>query len=348
MLREGSLFTGTNALGMAAVELFGAEPTWFADLDPAASALLSHHHPDVPNLRDITMVDWEQVEPVDLVTAGWPCQPFSLAGKRKGADDARALWPEVDRCLRALRPRYVLLENVPAVVGAELGRVADTLAALGYRFAWVCFPAAAVGAPHKRERLFVLAVADTADERHERPRPARRRRAGSTDRGDAAAYTDSLGLREQPEPITGSSSQALTEQPGADAQSSADTDGGGLLGDQERDIGSEGGLEPSQRDDAAGRVLDWAQYGPAIRQWERILGRPAPYPTAVGARGGRVLNPALPEWMMGLPAGWITSVPGLTRSQQLKLAGNGVVPRQAIAAYRYLLEVLEQDARAAA
>jgi DNA (cytosine-5)-methyltransferase 1 len=63
----------------------------------------------------------------------------------------------------------------------------------------------------------------------------------------------------------------------------------------------------------------------------------------VGARGGRVLNPALPEWMMGLPDGWITTVPGLTRAQQLKLAGNGVVKHQAVAAYRYLLDVLERD-----
>lgn len=68
----------------------------------------------------------------------------------------------------------------------------------------------------------------------------------------------------------------------------------------------------------------------------------------MGARGGDALNPALVEWMMGLPDGWITGVPGLTRTQQIKLGGNGVVPRQAVAAYRYLLAVLDQDARAAA
>jgi hypothetical protein len=104
--------------------------------------------------------------------------------------------------------------------------------------------------------------------------------------------------------------------------------------------------EPSveARDDADGRsALDWAGYTPAILRWEAILGRPAPAPTVVGARGGRVLNPALPEWMMGLPDGWITTVPGLTRAQQLKLAGNGVVKHQAVAAYRYLLDVLERD-----
>lgn len=218
-----------------------------------------------------------------LDMAARPCQPFSLAGKRKGADDARALWPEVDRCLRALRPRYVLLENVRAVVAAgELGRVADSLASLGYRFAWVCLPASAVGAPHKRDRIFVLAVADTDNERHQRAGETWKRWSGSTD-GRVVA-------------------------PG----------------------------------------VDWAGYTPAIRQWASILGRPVPAPTTVGARGGRVLNPALAEWMMGLPNGWITAVPGLSRAQQLRLAGNGVVPQQAIAAYRYLLDVLNQDARAAA
>lgn len=71
-------------------------------------------------------------------------------------------------------------------------------------------------------------------------------------------------------------------------------------------------------------------------------------PTVPGARGGRTLNPALPEWMMGLPDGWITSVPGLSRAAQLKLAGNGVVKHQAVAAYRYLLDVFEVDVRGAA
>jgi DNA (cytosine-5)-methyltransferase 1 len=358
LLREGSLFTGTNALGMAAAEVFGAEPTWFADLDPAASALLAHHHPDVPNLRDITTVDWDQaalLSPIELLTAGWPCQPFSLAGKRKGAEDERALWPEVDRCLRALRPRYVLLENVPAVVGAELGRVADTLATLGYRFAWVCLPASAVGAPHRRERFFLAAVAEDADgaaggeRRFAAPGQAEgwRPRANAGGRGGApVADTDGSGVREQPISVAGRWSAAIAEQSGASA--SPDADGRRLAGDEERDGGAQSRVAASRRENPDGRVLDWAGYEPAIRQWESVLGRPAPAPTTVGARGGRVLNPALPEWMMGLPAGWITSVPGLTRSQQLKLVGNGVVPRQAVTAYRYLLEVLAQDARAAA
>lgn len=353
-MKSGSLFTGTAALDMAAAEVLGAEPAWFADLDPAAAALLAHHYPGVPNLGDITEADWDLVAllaPVDLVTGGWPCQPFSLAGKQKGADDDRALWPEVDRCLRALRPRYVLLENVPAVVTAgELGRVADTLAALGYRFAWCCLPAAAVGAPHRRERFFLAAVAQpsSADAGRARPQGPRWSTQNGNNRPDAARRdrslapdADRIAVRDQPVSEPGSDGSAIAGQHGADAAS--DTDGGGRDGrthlHQPRHTTAERVSPPA---------VDWAVYTRAIRRWETVLGRPAPAPTVLGARGGRVLNPALPEWMMGLPDGWITAVPGLTRGQQLKLAGNGVVRQQAVEAYRYLLGVLDEDARAIA
>ncbi|MBN9739534.1 DNA cytosine methyltransferase [Amycolatopsis sp. A1MSW2902] len=383
-MKAGSLFTGTGALDMAAAEVFDAEPVWFADIDPAASALLAHRYPGVPNLRDITAVDWDLVAllaPIELLFAGWPCQPFSLAGKRKGAEDERALWPEVDRCIRALRPRYVLLENVPAVVGAELGRVADTLAACGYRFAWVCLPASAVGAPHKRERFFLLAVAEDADraaggERREpAPRQAESRRARADARGrGGASAADSAGEHERP--VTAGARRRKPEEPaGNSATPAADTEYGSQpewprpTRRQARERASERrgpgcGCEDASDSDCGGRdggthnhrsrhatservsptVVDWAGYTPAIRRWEAILGRPAPAPTVPGSRGGHVLNPALPEWMMGLPAGWITGVPGLSRAQQLKLAGNGVVWQQAAEAYRYLLGVLRDAA----
>ena len=86
--------------------------------------------------------------------------------------------------------------------------------------------------------------------------------------------------------------------------------------------------------------MAWGPYGPAIARWERVTGRPAPAPTEPGPRGGRPRpSPAFPEWMMGLPAGWITDTPGVTRNDALHLAGNGVVPQQAAAALRWLLAV---------
>lgn len=108
---------------------------------------------------------------------------------------------------------------------------------------------------------------------------------------------------------------------------------------------------PNQRD-AAGRcylpgqavrlddrwvAADGTDYGPAVRRWEHITGRSAPCPTEPGTRGNRRLSPAFVEWMMGLPAGWVTAVPGIPRKEQLKILGNGVVPHQAHHAYGLLL-----------
>lgn len=387
--RSGSLFTGTAALDLAAQELFNTELAWLAEYEPpdkkgratqGAARLLAHWLPEVPNLGDITAVDWGLVAllaPIDVLTAGWPCQPFSLAGKRKGADDERALWPEVARCVRALRPRYILLENVSACVGSELGRVAATLAEHGYRFAWVCLPASAVGAPHRRLRLFIVATTDsgsqTGDERpglraHD---PIRVRRPRSPHRRGTSADAASVRRREggseaagviggpdAPERGVPAGRDEAVANAGRDAREEDDADVSAPAGrrraasDADRSV-----RERDLRDSGPGTVqrevadrdspgcVDWAGYEPAIRRWEGILGRPAPFPTIVGARGGRALNPALTEWMMGLPDGWITEVPNLSRAAMIKLAGNGVVPRQATVAYRYLLGILDEDAR---
>ena len=87
--------------------------------------------------------------------------------------------------------------------------------------------------------------------------------------------------------------------------------------------------------------MAWGNYGPAVRRWELILGRPAPTPTQTGTRGGRQLSPLFVEWLMGLPVGWVTAVPGLSRNEQIKLLGNGVVPQQCAAAIRGLLRMGE-------
>lgn len=94
-------------------------------------------------------------------------------------------------------------------------------------------------------------------------------------------------------------------------------------------------------------AVDWGKYEPAIRRHEAWIGRPAPHPTSIGVRGGKTLNPALSEWMMGWPAGWVTDVPALTPNEQKKLCGNGVVPRQIQAAVRHLLPLLAFEERAA-
>lgn len=111
-LTTGSLFSGYAGLDMAVNAYFGSRTAWFVEYDSAPSKILTHHWPDVPNHGDITTIDWAQVEPVDILTGGYPCQPFSAAGRRKGEDDERHLWPYVREAIRHLRPRYTLLENV--------------------------------------------------------------------------------------------------------------------------------------------------------------------------------------------------------------------------------------------
>ena len=95
-------------------------------------------------------------------------------------------------------------------------------------------------------------------------------------------------------------------------------------------------------------AVDWREYGPAIRQHERLIGRRAPAPTIVGKRGGPKLSPRFTEWLMGWPEGHVTAVPGLSVNDQLRLCGNGVVTQQAAAAYRYLLSLLLADREVAA
>ncbi len=117
--------------------------------------------PPAPIYSDLRSFDgrpWRGV--VDLVSAGYPCQPFSVAGSRAGADDPRHLWPEVYRIIREARPRLVFLENVPGHLSMGFGDVLGDLAAAGYAAEWGVFSAAEVGAPHLRKRLFCLAFSD--------------------------------------------------------------------------------------------------------------------------------------------------------------------------------------------
>ena len=115
-LKIGSLFSGYGGLDLAVTEVFDAEVVWHCEWDDAPSKILEKHFPGVPNYRDVSKVDFTQVEPVDILTGGFPCQPYSAAGKRKGKDDERHLWPEMLRCIRECQPRWIVGENVYGLV----------------------------------------------------------------------------------------------------------------------------------------------------------------------------------------------------------------------------------------
>ncbi|MFF6930829.1 DNA cytosine methyltransferase [Streptomyces californicus] len=295
-LRIGSVCSGYRGLDMAVEEVFGGTTAWVSDIDPGANQILAHHWPEVPNLGDLKEVDWAAVEPVDIFCGGYPCQPFSSAGLRKGTDDERHIWPWIARALGVLRPRIAIFENVAGHLRRGFDVVLADLAHLGFDAEWCTVRASEVDAPHQRNRLFLLAVAaDAADLGHERARGARGRGYGPTDHRVAAADTGRPGL------------EVRRVEPHRNERQATERGGG------ER---------------------DWGRFATAVARWEQSLGRRAPSPVDALGR----LSPAFTEWLMGLPAGHVTQVPGLTRNQQLHALGNGVVPQQATHALRILLD----------
>lgn len=135
-----------------------ADIVWYCEIEPAACRVLAKHLPNVPNLGDITKVDWSQVPHVDAITAGYPCQPFSIAGNRTGTDDPRHIWPSVFSAVCMVRPTYVYLENVAVHLSVGFDIVLADLASVGFDAEWTTFRASDVGACHKRDRLFVVAT----------------------------------------------------------------------------------------------------------------------------------------------------------------------------------------------
>lgn len=180
MLTVGSLFAGIGGFDLG-LERAGMSVRWQVENNGWCQRVLAKHWPTVPRYGDIAEVDWAGVEPVDLICGGFPCQPFSVAGKRQGANDARNMWPEYRRCLEALKPRWVLGENVPGVKPYLEAVVRPDLEALGYEAAVLGIPACGVGARHRRERLWI--VADANDERLPQSEPQ-----SSQTRADRASF----------------------------------------------------------------------------------------------------------------------------------------------------------------
>ena len=232
-MRVGSLCTGIAGLEHG-LELAGVnvEPVFVSDIDEGSNAWLEANMPDIPNLGDFTALD--ALPPVDLLTAGFPCQPLSSAGQRKGVTDDRWIFDHIARLLgRGMangRP-FVFLENVPDLLtstregGDPMGRVVRRLAEVGYCIDWGCLPASAVGAPHRRNRWWGLAYpADPNDRRQfrrnpqrlltcvERPHAARSCRVAWGPYERAIKRWESVVGRAAPEPqIDGRLSPAFTE-----------------------------------------------------------------------------------------------------------------------------------------
>ena len=156
MLKIGSLCTGYGGLDMAVEAYFGAETVWTSDIDKHASIVIEQRI-GKPNLGDLKKIDWTRVEPIDILTAGYPCQPFSTAGQRKGTQDERHIFPYIMQAVGVLRPRIIILENVRGHLTLGFKEVLKELTNNGYDAKWRVVRASDAGAPHRRERLFIVA-----------------------------------------------------------------------------------------------------------------------------------------------------------------------------------------------
>jgi DNA (cytosine-5)-methyltransferase 1 len=184
-MKIGSLFSGYGGLDQAVMNVTGATVAWHCEWDDAPSKILEKHFPNVPNYRDVSKVDFTQVEKVDILTGGFPCQDLSLAGKRAGLKEGTrsGLWSEFARAIDELEPKLVVIENVRGILSANahsnleqcewcvgdgsgepslraLGAVLGSLSSLGangYDARWVGVRAADAGAPHNRFRVFIIA-----------------------------------------------------------------------------------------------------------------------------------------------------------------------------------------------
>lgn len=156
MIGVGSLCSGIGAMDLG-MERAGLTIRWQAEIDPYAQRILAKHWPHVRRYSDVRTLSGHELEPVDVIAAGFPCQPVSVAGKRRGQNDERWLWPDIARILRAVRPRFTILENTPGLLIRGMGDVLGDLAELGLDAEWRVLRACDFGAPHIRARVFLIA-----------------------------------------------------------------------------------------------------------------------------------------------------------------------------------------------
>lgn len=277
-----SLCTGYGGLDLAVEEFFNAELIGCADIDKYASLAIEKHF-DVPNYGDIRNVLDLDLE-FDILTAGYPCQPFSHAGQRKGLDDARHIWPTIAQIIGKFRPGIVVLENVRGHLSLGFKEVLKDLAQLGYHARWQVVRASDVGAPHQRARLFIIAYTNSTTREQSR-------------RADRAIQSEASEIVHR----------ADRQEPRGRSQVTTHPD-----------------LEQLQADRKTPRL------GRRFKTRSELCMQTIPNPLVDGK-----LNAKFVEYMMGLPEGWVTDLP-ISRAQQFKLLGNGVVPQQAL----YALDLL--------
>ena len=332
-----SLCSGYGGLDLAVEAHFtGSYTAYWSDIDPSACDIMTARFPDAEPVGDLTQFG-DTVFDCSILVAGYPCQPFSHAGKRQGEHDERHLWPYIANTISVSRPRWVILENVAGHLTLGGPAVVGTLAKMGYHTRFGVIRASDAGAPHQRKRLFIVAHTDSPRlQGHGTEHKLREDSSQETSRGDHSVVADTERRSVQRQRNTGelASQEEPTEQlrrdtPTGSRENVADTDGPSRETRVDTRCDSEL-LRKEPLGSAAPPSVEWGDYATAIHRWEHILGRTAPSPVK-----DNKLSPHFVEFMMGLEKDWVCGIVE-SRAKALTALGNGVVPQQGLLALREL------------
>ena len=364
-MKHGSLFSGIGGFDLAA-ESMGWENVFHCEWMPFPRKVLSHYWPQATSYHDITTTDFTVHRgQIDILTGGFPCQPYSAAGKRKGKDDDRHLWPHMLRCIREVRPRWVVGENVFGLVTWNAGMVFEEVCAdlesEGYSVQPFVLPAAAVNAPHRRDRVWFVAYHDGELHGHTEQRESRYDasiQGAPSERivADANDARTNEHLRSQRTGATSNGEQRLAQfergQDGRDgiATDATDTD------DRKQSRTADDGRTNEQRREAAIwlEFAGFSDYENATnpqsagipRECQRRSGEVQPH-----GRSGRAIQTNFEDFPTVAPIcsgddGLPHELDGITfpkwRAESIKGYGNAIVPQVAMQIFR-AIEQYEQQ-----
>jgi DNA (cytosine-5)-methyltransferase 1 len=306
-LKAGEVCAGYGGLAKAVEEAFDAETVWFSEFEAGPSKILKHHWPTVPNHGDMTKIDWAAIEPVDIVSGGTPCQDLSGSGKRRGMTEGTRsnLWVQMREAIAIQKPTYVVWENVTGATSAKANSEVEPC------------PGCMGSAADCNLRALGRVLGDLSElgfNAEWRTVSAARHAGAVHGRARIFLLAYARGLRS----------------------------GQGNLPARDGTPRNHRAALPSQPTKGHLRGINWGRHRAYIERWERLHGRaPSPF-ELVGVKPRPA--PAFGEWLMGLPAGWITAVPRLSYQEQWKAIGNGVMPQQAAIALTDMLRSIHAEA----